>query len=256
MGKIKNAFTNGKAFIGYVTGGDPDLNKTAEYVLAAAEAGAGIIEIGIPFSDPIADGEVIQRASLRALKGGATVDGILECVKNIRQKTAVPIVLMTYLNPVFRRGYREFFAECKGAGADGIIIPDLPFEESPPVRAAARAGGIDLISLVAPTSNERIAAIAKNSDGFLYIVSSMGVTGGSASITADLKATVAAVRAASDIPAAIGFGISTPDQARAAAALADGVIVGSAIVSVIERDPLNAPGAIREFVRNMKAAIE
>lgn len=253
--RIAAAFRNGKAFIGFVTGGDPNLETSAEIILAMAEAGADLIEIGIPFSDPTAEGLVIQAANRRALAAGTDTAGIFRLVERVRTHTQVPLVFLTYLNPVFTYGYEAFFARCRETGVDGIIIPDLPFEEKHEVDGIATAQGIDLISLIAPTSEDRIRMIASGARGFLYIVSSMGVTGVRQEIRTDLASILSAVRAASDIPAAVGFGISTPEQAGAIARMADGVIVGSAIVKLVADHGDHAPGVVADYVRQMKAAI-
>ncbi|NCC82743.1 MAG: tryptophan synthase subunit alpha [Clostridia bacterium] len=255
MSKISEAFRKGKAFIAFVTGGDPTLETSRDIILAMAEAGADIIEIGIPFSDPIAEGPVIQAANLRALAAGADLAGIFELVRQVRCKTAVPLVFLTYLNPVYKYGYDAFFARCEQAGVDGIIIPDLPFEEKDELAAIADAHKVDLISLVAPTSAERVQKIARETRGFLYIVSSMGVTGVRSEIKTDLAAILAAARAVSDIPAAIGFGISSPEQVREFGRLADGVIVGSAIVRLVERYGEAAADRVFDYVKQMKDAL-
>lgn len=255
MSKTANAFKNGKAFIAFLTAGDPSLEKTAEYAAVAAENGADLIELGIPFSDPIADGPVIQAANLRALKGGATLEKIFDTVVKIREKTQIPIVFLTYLNPVFRYGYDRFFAKCREIGADGLIIPDLPFEEKAEVRRIADKYEIDIISLIAPTSEDRIKKIAADASGFVYIVSSMGVTGVRRSITTDISAIVGAVKAATNVPSAVGFGISTPEQAAHYSQIADGVIVGSAIVKLVEQYGENAAEPIAQYVRSMKNAV-
>ncbi|MDR0813795.1 MAG: tryptophan synthase subunit alpha [Oscillospiraceae bacterium] len=255
MSRIANAFTSGKAFIAFVTGGDPSLARSEEYILELIRGGADLIEIGIPFSDPIAEGPVIQEANLRALAAGTTTDGIFGLVASLRKKTDVPIVLLTYLNPVFKYGYERFFAACEAAGADGIIIPDLPFEESAEVRPTAAAHGVDLISLVAPTSKARIAEIAAQSTGFLYIVSSMGVTGVRSEITSDISGIVAAAKAATATPVAVGFGIHSAEQAKEIARAADGVIVGSAIVRIIAENGEDAAEKLYEFARGIKSGI-
>ena len=255
MSKIANAFSHGKAFIGFVTGGDPNLETSAEIILAMADAGADLIEIGIPFSDPIAEGPVIQEANIRALSSGADTAGIFQLVATVRAKTDVPLVFLTYLNPVFKYGYEAFFARCEAAGVDGIIIPDLPFEEKGELAGIAAAHGVELISMIAPTSEERIRMIANDARGFLYIVSSMGVTGVRQEIQTDLASILATVRSASAIPAAVGFGISTPEQARTIAQLADGVIVGSAIVKIVAQHGEQAAGPVYEYVKNIKNAI-
>jgi len=253
--KISNAFKNGKAFIGFVTGGDPSIDASEKFILAMAEAGADLIEIGIPFSDPIAEGTVIQAANIRALSSGATIDRIFELAANVRSKIDTPLVFLTYLNPVFKRGYDAFFKRCAEVGVDGVIIPDMPYEEQSEAKPFAQAHGVALISMVAPTSEQRIAEIAKSADGFLYVVSSMGVTGVRGEITTDLGAITKLVKANSDIPAAVGFGVSTPAQAADIAKIADGVIVGSAIVRIIEQYGENAAPHLVEYVKSMKAAL-
>lgn len=255
MSKIASAFAHGKAFIGFVTGGDPTLAASLDIILAMERAGADLIEIGIPFSDPVAEGPVIQAANERALAAGATTEGMFTLVSQVRAHTDVPLVFLTYLNPVFCYGYERFFARCRETGLDGIIIPDLPFEEKQEVAAIAAAHGIDLISLIAPTSKERIRTIAADAKGFLYVVSSMGVTGVRAQIETDLAAMLAAVKSASDLPAAVGFGVSTPEQAAALSRQADGVIVGSAIVRLIEQHGAQAAGPVAQYVREMKEAV-
>lgn len=255
MSKIMQAFQNGKAFIGFVTGGDPSLAKSEEFILAMVQGGADLVEIGIPFSDPIAEGVVIQEANIRALAAGATVEKIFEMVASVRQKTQVPLVFLTYLNPVFNYGYAKFFSRCAELGVDGIIIPDLPYEEKDELTEIAAGFGVDLISLIAPTSEQRIQQIAKEAAGFLYVVSSMGVTGMRSEIKTDLPAILEVARASSSIPAAVGFGINTPQQAEEIAKIADGVIVGSAIVKIIEKYGEDAGFPIYEYVRSMKSAI-
>ena len=255
MSKIAKAFQNGKAFIGFVTGGDPSIEKTKEFVLSMIRAGADLVEIGIPFSDPIAEGQVIQEANIRALKAGATVEKLFALVEDLRKESSVPLVFLTYLNPVFHYGYGAFFERAGNAGLDGIIIPDLPFEEQAEVREAASKHGVDLISLIAPTSEERTMEIAKTASGFIYIVSSMGVTGMRGEITTDLSAIVRSIRSVTKLPAAIGFGIHTPAQAAEMAQLADGVIVGSAIVRIIAEYGTEAGPHIYQYVKTMKEAI-
>lgn len=252
---IKDAFKNGKAFVAFITAGDPNLDKTAEYILEMERAGADLIEIGIPFSDPIAEGVVIQEADLRALQSGTTTDGIFDMVEKLRRKTDMPLVFMGYLNPVFHYGYERFFARCKECGISGIIIPDLPYEEKGECEEIAAKYGVDVISMIAPTSAARIRAIASEAKGFLYVVSSMGVTGIRSEIKTDLASILVAVREASDIPAAVGFGINTPEQAAKVAQIADGVIVGSAIVKIIARYGSEAGPYIYDYVKSMKEAI-
>ncbi|MDY3919892.1 MAG: tryptophan synthase subunit alpha [Candidatus Limivivens sp.] len=256
MSRIAKAFQNQKAFIGFLTAGDPCMEKTEEFILEMERAGADLIEIGIPFSDPIAEGVVIQEANIRALSVGATTDRVFEMVADIRKKTRIPLVFLTYLNPVFHYGYERFFARCEETGIDGIIIPDMPFEEKGELEPFARAHGVDVISLIAPTSEQRIGEIASQGTGFLYIVSSMGVTGMRSEITTDLGAILEAVRKATDVPAAVGFGINTPEQAAKISRIADGVIVGSAIVKIIEKYGAEAGPHLYEYVHSMKKAME
>lgn len=253
--RIASAFENKKAFIPFVTGGDGGIEKTEEYIDAMVRAGADLIEIGIPFSDPIAEGPVIQAADLRALKAGTTTEKLFDMVSRIRKKTDIPLVFMTYVNPVFYYGYDKFFKRCEEVGIDGIIIPDLPFEEKEEAREAASQHNISVISLIAPTSSERIARIAKEAEGFLYVVSSMGVTGMRSEITTDLDSILSVVKENAHVPAAVGFGIHTPEQAAKIAKTADGVIVGSAIEKLIEEYEGGAAGHIYEYVKKMKDAI-
>ena len=255
MSNISKAFKNTKAFIPFLTGGDPTIDKTEEYIYKMVEAGADIIEIGIPFSDPIAEGPVIQEANIQALKNGATPERIFEMVERVRTKTQVPIVFLTYLNPVFNYGYDKFFARCKKAGVDGIIIPDMPFEEKGELAEEAKKNGVDIISLIAPTSADRIQMIAKEAQGYVYVVSSLGVTGMRSEIKTDLKSIIDLVKQATDVPAAVGFGINTPEQAAEISKISDGVIVGSAIVKIIEKYGENAADEVYKYVKEMKDAI-
>lgn len=249
MSRIKDAFFGKKAFIAYIMAGDPNIADSAQYILSAQAAGADMIEIGIPFSDPIAEGEVIQASAVRAIASGARLDGVFEMVASIRDKMNIPMVFMTYLNPLFVYGYDRFFARCAEIGICGVIVPDMPFEEQGETREASRKHGVEVVTLIAPTSQKRIAKLARGAEGFIYLVSSMGVTGVRGEITTDLSAIVAEIRKHSSIPIAIGFGVSTPEQARAFAAIADGVIVGSAIVRLIAQG-----GPIDEYVASMKRA--
>lgn len=255
MSNIGKAFENGKAFIPFITCGDPDLETTAAAVRAAEENGADLIELGIPFSDPTAEGPVIQGANLRALSGGVTTDKIFDLVRELRRDVKIPMVFMTYANVVFSYGAEKFISTCKDIGIDGLILPDLPFEEKDEFLPICRKYGVDLISLVAPTSENRIAMIAKEAEGFLYIVSSLGVTGMRSEIKTDLDAIVAVVRQNTQIPCAIGFGISTPEQARKMADISDGAIVGSAIIKLLEEHGKDAPPYIGEYVKSMKDAL-
>ena len=255
MSKIHEAFEKGKAFIAFLTCGDPDLETTAAAVRAAAKGGADLIELGIPFSDPTAEGPVIQGANLRALKGGVTTDKVFQLVGELRKDVTIPLVFMTYANVIFSYGAERFLRNCAEAGIDGLILPDLPFEEKEEFLAPCRKYGVDLISMIAPTSASRVAMIAREAEGFLYLVSSLGVTGERSEISTDLAAIVKTVRENTAIPCAVGFGISTPEQARAMAALSDGAIVGSAIVRIVEEYGKEAPERVGRYVRAMKAAI-
>lgn len=255
MSNIKSAFENGKAFIPFITCGDPDLETTEKIVRAAAENGADLIELGIPFSDPTAEGPVIQGANIRALSGGVTTDKIFELVKRLRKYVKIPMVFMTYANVVFSYNADKFIATCKEIGIDGLILPDLPFEEKEEFLPICEKYEVDLISLIAPTSDKRIAMIAKEAKGFIYIVSSLGVTGTRTEITTDISSLVAAVRNNTNIPCAVGFGISTPEQAAKMAAVSDGVIVGSAIIKIIEKYGKDAAKPVGEYIKSMKEAI-
>jgi tryptophan synthase alpha chain len=256
MSNIKKAFENGKAFIAFITCGDPDLETTAAAVKAAVENGADLIELGIPFSDPTAEGPVIQGANLRALNGGITTDKIFAFVKELRHDVKIPMVFMTYANVVFSYGAEKFISTCKNIEIDGLILPDLPFEEKEEFQPICKKYGVDLVSLIAPTSENRIAMIAKEAEGFLYIVSSLGVTGTRSEIKTDLASIVKVVRQNTDIPCAIGFGISTPEQAKKMANISDGAIVGSAIVKLLEKHGKDAPRYIGEYVKSMKDALK
>lgn len=251
MSKIREAFDGKKAFIAFITCGDPDLETTAACVRAAVANGACLIELGIPFSDPTAEGPVIQGANLRALTGGVTTDKIFEMVRSLRQDVKVPMVFMTYANVVFSYGAERFLSTCKEIGMDGIILPDLPYEEKEEFLPLCHTYGVDLISLIAPTSENRIAMIAKEAEGFLYIVSSLGVTGTRSEIKTDLKSIVEVVRQNTDIPCAIGFGISNPEQAKKMADISDGAIVGSAIIKIIEKYGKEAAPHVGEYVKEM-----
>lgn len=252
---IKSAFEKGKAFIAFITCGDPDLETTAAAVRAAVENGADLIELGIPFSDPTAEGPVIQEANIRALNGGVTTDKIFAFVKELRKDVKVPMVFMTYANVVFSYGAERFISTCRNIGIDGLILPDLPFEEKEEFLPICRQYGVDLISLIAPTSKNRIAMIAKEAEGFLYIVSSLGVTGARSEIQTDLAPIIELVRQNTDVPCAVGFGIATPEQASAMAQCADGVIVGSAIVEIIAEHGKDAAPYVADYVKTMKTAI-
>lgn len=255
MSRIAEVFTKGKAFIPFITAGDPDLSITERLIPAMAEAGADLIEIGIPFSDPVAEGIVIQEADMRALSAGTTTDKIFESVKRIRMKTNVPLAFMTYLNPVFVYGSERFIKNAAECGVDALIVPDLPYEEKEELKPFCNQYGIDLISLIAPTSKERIKTIAAEAEGFVYCVSSMGVTGVRTKINTNIGDMISLVKETKDIPCAIGFGISTPEQAKEMSQYADGVIVGSAIVKLAAKYGTDCVEPICSYVKEMKAAI-
>ena len=255
--KLKQVFDtpNHKAFIGFLTAGDPTADCTVECILEMEKAGADLVEIGIPFSDPTAEGVVIQEANIRALKGGMTTDGAFDIVRRVREKSQIPLAFMTYANPVFHYGYDNFFRRCQELGVDAIILPDLPYEEKQEVEAPANAHDVALISMIAPTSESRIRQIASEAKGFIYVVSSLGVTGVRSEIRTDLKAIVESIRNATDVPCAVGFGINTPEQAKAMAEVSDGAIVGSAIVKIIAQYGEKAAPEVYRYVKSMKDAV-
>lgn len=255
MSQITEAFQKGKAFIPFITCGDPTIETTKQIVRAMADAGADIIELGIPFSDPTAEGPVIQEANERALRHGITTDDVFEMVRDLRKDLTVPLVVMTYANVVFSYGTEKFIATCADVGVQGMILPDVPFEEKADFQPLCRAHGIDFISMVAPTSKARIEMIAKEAEGFLYVVSSLGVTGTRSQIDGDVASIIRLARTCTNTPCAIGFGVSTPAQAAAMAQISDGVIVGSAIVKIAARNGEQATAPIAQFVKDMKAAI-
>ncbi|MCR5676357.1 MAG: tryptophan synthase subunit alpha [Lachnospiraceae bacterium] len=256
--QIKNAFRNknGKAMIAFITGGDPDLATTEKLLLSMQEAGADLIEIGIPFSDPIAEGPVIQEANERALAAGCTIDRLFDSIKNARAGgVSVPMVFLTYVNPIVQYGAERFMTRCNECGMQGLIVPDLPFEEKGEIADVCRKHGVDIISMIAPTSEDRIRKIAGEATGFLYVVSSLGVTGVRTSITTDIDAMIRLVREASDIPAAVGFGIATPEQARDMAKRSDGAIVGSAIVKLVAKHGRECIGPVSDYVKSLAEAV-
>lgn len=255
MSNIRKAFENGKAFIPFITCGDPDIETTIKVVRSAVENGADLIELGIPFSDPTAEGPVIQGANIRALAGGVTTDKIFDIVKELRRDVKIPLVFMTYANVVFSYGVERFMKKCSDTGMDGIIIPDMPFEEKEEFAECARQYGVDMISLIAPTSENRIAMIAKEAEGFIYVVSSLGVTGTRSEITTNIGDIVSVIRENTDVPCAVGFGISNPEQARKMAGLSDGAIVGSAIIKIIEKYGKDSPSYVGEYIKSMKDAL-
>lgn len=254
MTKIADAFANGKAFIPFLTCGDPDLETTEKLIGAIAEVGADLIELGIPFSDPTAEGPVIQDANLRALSAGTTTDKIFDMVRRVRQTVSIPMVFMTYANVIFSYGADRFLKTAAEIGMNGIIVPDVPFEEKQEFEPLCQKYGLAQISMIAPTSHDRIRAIAEQANGFLYCVSSLGVTGTRTAITTDIGAMVKLVKEVKDIPCAVGFGISTPEQAESMCRQADGAIVGSAIVKLIAQYGRDSVQPVADYVRTMKTA--
>lgn len=255
MNRIEKAFAeNKKCFIGFITAGDPDLATTKELVRAMVKAGVGIVEFGIPFSDPVAEGPVIQRADMRALEAGCTTDKIFDLVADLRKETQVPLVFLTYANPIYTYGAEKFFTKCEETGVDGCIIPDIPYEEREEMRPFAEPHGVALVPLIAPTSRDRIQKIAKVGQGYIYIVSSLGVTGVRSSITTNIDAIVEEIRKVTDVPCAVGFGIATPEQAYTMAKASDGAIVGSAIVKIVEQYGQESPQHVYEYCKQMVEA--
>lgn len=254
MTKIADAFANGKAFIPFLTCGDPDLETTEKLIGAIAEAGADLIELGIPFSDPTAEGPVIQDANLRALSVGTTTDKIFDMVRRVRQTVSIPMVFMTYANVIFSYGADRFLKTAAEIGMNGIIVPDVPFEEKQEFEPLCQKYGLAQISMIAPTSHDRIRAIAEQANGFLYCVSSLGVTGTRTAITTDIGAMVKLVKEVKNIPCSVGFGISTPEQAESMCRQADGAIVGSAIVKLIAQYGRYSVQPVADYVRTMKTA--
>lgn len=255
MNRLKKAFAGGKTFIPFITAGDPSVGITERLVYQMAESGADLIELGIPFSDPIAEGTVIQAADNRALAGGVTTDDIFALMSRVRDKCDIAIAFMTYLNPIFAYGKERFMENCRNTGVDAIIVPDLPFEEKGELKPVCDKYGVTLVSMIAPTSGDRIRMIASEAEGFIYCVSSMGVTGMRKDIGKHAGEMTRIVKEVKDIPCAVGFGISTPGQAAEAASYADGVIVGSAIVKIIEQHGENCIHYVAEYVKKMKKAV-
>lgn len=256
MSKISDAFARRKAFVAFITGGDPDIETTGKLIETIADAGADLIEIGIPFSDPIAEGPIIQAADERALSAGCTTDKLFDMVADLSERVSVPLLFMTYINPIYTYGKERFLRRCAETGIAGIIVPDMPFEEKDELITECKEHGIELVSLISPTSDERIYAIAREAEGFIYCVSSLGVTGVRGGFTADIGGMIDKVRSVTDIPCAVGFGVSTPDQAAAMSQLADGVIVGSAIVRIIAKYGRDAVKPVYDFISSMRQAVD
>lgn len=255
MSRIDDVFKNKKAFIPFITAGDPSLKITERLVHAMTKSGANLIELGIPFSDPVAEGPVIEEASFRALSAGITTDKIFDMLKRVRKTNQVPIAFMSYANPIYTYGTERFMEKCRNVGVDAIIVPDIPFEEKEELKPYCDQYGVVLISMIAPTSKERIRMIVKEAEGFIYCVSSMGTTGVRNEIGPHVEEMISIVKQVKKIPCAIGFGISSPSQAKRFASLADGVIVGSAIVKLIAQYGKDCIPYVEAFVRNMSSAI-
>ena len=257
INKIAKAFENPnkKAFIAFITAGDPDADSTVKFILEMAKAGADLIEVGIPFSDPTAEGVVIQEANIRSLANGMTTDGAFDIVRRVRETCDIPICFMTYANPVYHYGYDRFFTKCEELGVDGIIVPDMPYEEKAEMEGPANAHNVSVISMIAPTSESRIQMIAKEANGFIYVVSSMGVTGVRSEIKTDIDSIVKSIKEVTDVPCAIGFGISKPEQAADMASKADGAIVGSAIVRIVAEHGKDSAPYLYDDVKSMKDAV-
>lgn len=255
MSNLKTIFNNHKVFIPFVVADDPDFDTTVANVLALAAHGADIVEIGIPFSDPVADGPVIQEADLRAFQNQVTPDKIFTMVAEIRKQSDVPIVFLTYLNIIFKYGYDRFCQKCRELNIEGLVIPDMPYESRDELQPFAQKYDIDLIPLITPTSAHRIPKIAASATGFIYVVSSLGITGQRDSFDAKLADLVAEIRKYTDVPTAIGFGVHTPEQAQHMATIADGVIIGSKIVDLIARYQQTAPEKIAAFSEQIRQAL-
>ncbi|OPZ93567.1 MAG: Tryptophan synthase alpha chain [Firmicutes bacterium ADurb.Bin419] len=255
MNKLKQAFNHGKAFIPFITAGDPSLEITEQLIIKVAEAGADLIEIGIPFSDPVAEGPVIQEADNRALVAGTTTDKIFDMMKKVRKVCNIPIAFMTYANPIFTYGTEKFMKNCQETGVDAVIVPDIPYEEREELVPFCSKYDVTFISMIAPTSNERIKMIAREAEGFLYCVSSMGVTGVRKEVGSNASEMIKLAKEVKDIPCAIGFGISTPEQAAAMSEISDGVIVGSAIVKIVAQYGVECVPHVVEYVKDMKNAM-
>ena len=255
MSRIIEAFNGHKAFIPFITCGDPDIKTTEKIVRAAIDNGADLIELGIPFSDPTAEGPVIMEADRRALLSGTTTDDVFELTGKLRKDYSIPFVYMTYANVIYSYGTEKFAKKAAEAGIDGIILPDVPFEEKGEFEPVFAEVGIDLISMIAPTSENRIGTIAKEAKGFIYIVSSLGVTGTRTDITTDIGAITEVIRKNTKVPCAVGFGISTPEQAEKMAGRSDGAIVGSAIIKLIAKYGRDAAGKVGEYVKEMAEAV-
>lgn len=255
MIKLSKAFEKGKAFIAFLTAGDPDIETTERLLPAMAQAGADLIEIGIPFSDPVAEGVVIQDADMRSLAAGTTTDKVFDMVQRTAPKCSCPLAVMTYINVIYVYGVEKFIKKCVDTGISAVIVPDVPYEERQELTPVCERYGVEFISFIAPTSKERIQTIAKDASGFIYCVSSLGVTGVRTEIKTDVGEMIRLAREVTQVPCAVGFGIATPQQAKKMAAISDGVIVGSAIVKIIARYGRDSVEPVAQYVKSMKDAI-
>lgn len=256
MSHTAEAFKNGKALIAFLTAGDPSIETSVRYVQVMEKAGADLIEIGVPFSDPIADGPVIMDADVRALAHGIHLPQAMQEAKEIRKVSQIPLVFLTYYNPILSYGVEEFFKDCAETGVDGVIIPDMPHEEQEEIRPTADKYAVDIIQMVAPTSEERIRTNVANATGFVYLVSSMGVTGMRSDIKTDIGDIVKIIRETTKTPIAVGFGIHTPEQAKKMADLSDGAITGSGVVSIIGEYGDKADEKLAEYIAGLKNAMK
>lgn len=249
MSKISEAFKNKKAFVGFLTAGDPSLDKTEEFIVTMEKAGAAVIEIGIPFSDPIAETPVVQEANVRALsaEGGCTTDMIFDMLGRAKDKVSVPIVLMTYLNPVFKYGYEAFMAKCQETGVSGLIIPDMPYDERGEILPMAEKYGVEIISLVAPASKSRIQMIAKEATGYIYVLPSLNAADGRSDVVTDISGIVAEIRQVTDTPVVLEIGVNYPEAEYET--IADGFVVENAIVNIIAKHGKDAEQLIYDYVK-------
>jgi tryptophan synthase alpha chain len=255
MNNLSEIFKGRKALITYLTAGDPNLKNTKDFILAMARGGADLVEIGLPFSDPVAEGPVIEAAMARAINNVKSLDDVFAMAAEVKKESNVGLSIMSYANPIFSYGYVRFFKKCKDIGIKAFIAPDIPFEEQDEVKEYAQKNDVAVISFIAPTSRERIEAISKNAHGFIYLISSLGLTGVRSKITTDIASLVSSIKQYTDVPVAVGFGISTPEQAREISQSADGIIIGSAIVKIIAQYGPDAAEHIENYVKSIRAVL-
>lgn len=253
MSKISEALKNKKSYVGFLTAGDPSIEKTEEFIIEMEKAGASVIEIGIPFSDPIAEGPIVQDANVRALSapGGCTTDMVFDMVESVNKKVSTPIVFLTYLNPVFTYGYEKFCAKCKETGVSGVMIPDMPFEERGELEPIMKEYGIELISLVAPANDERIKMIAKNATGYIYVLPSREIIGDSDKVVANVEKMISVIREVTDVPVVTEFEIDSIEQAIKYSKVTDGIIAGNSIVKIIEKYKKDAGKPVNEYIKSI-----